>query len=159
MTHHIILQHQTYHALLKATEEKLELINGPYIHIFIGKRMRGEISTVSHRYTKEDNPYSSDYNPSKPHNYIMLLDAKDVIYGLAMSQTLPFTNLKWVSTNKRLHRIKVHPRSRPRISKRYTNHTMIIHLPQKAKSNKGMAITLELLVSGNLVNVEKLVTI
>ena len=49
---------------------------------------------VSKRYATANNPLVADYDPSKPNNYIIYLDANN-LYGWAMSKPLPKRDFKW----------------------------------------------------------------
>ena len=58
------------------------------IHLFVEMGMWGGISMVRKRYAKANNPLLPDFDPIKPNNYIMYLDANN-FYGWAMSKPLP----------------------------------------------------------------------
>ena len=55
----------SWDALLRMTNENLELITDLEQQLFIEKGMRGGISTITHRYAKANNRYMSDYNPKR----------------------------------------------------------------------------------------------
>ena len=67
-------------ALLKYTKTDLELLTDIDMHLFIEKGMRGEISMVSKRHAKANNPHTADYDPKKETNYLMYYDANN-LYG------------------------------------------------------------------------------
>ena len=94
----------SWDALLKKTGIVLELLTDYDKHLFVEKGLRGGISMVSKRYAKANNKYLKDYNPDKPSNYIMYLDANN-LYGWAMSQCLPVSNFEWVEDLDYLKRI------------------------------------------------------
>jgi len=48
----------------------------------------------SQRYTVANNHYLENYDPTKPEDYIIYLDANN-LYGWAMSQSLPYKDLKF----------------------------------------------------------------
>ncbi|KAK3731607.1 hypothetical protein QZH41_004847 [Actinostola sp. cb2023] len=51
---------------------------------------------ISNRYSKANNPYVPDYDPTQDKNYIMYLDANN-LYGWATSQPLPTHDFVWLS--------------------------------------------------------------
>ena len=70
-------------ALLKMTRKELELFTDYDMHLFIGKGMRGGISTVGEkRHAKANNPYMVGYDKMKETSYIMHLDESNE-YGWA----------------------------------------------------------------------------
>ena len=91
----------SWDALLKYTNMNLELLSDIDMHLFIEKGMRGGISMVSKRHAKANNPHVADYDPTKEHNYIMYYDANN-LYGHAMSQPLPYSGFKWVTSKDML---------------------------------------------------------
>ena len=85
----------SWDAALKMTAVKLELLTDIDMHLMVEKGVRGGVSTITHRYSKANNPKMADYNKDLPHNYILDLDANN-LYGWAMSQPLPTHGFKWV---------------------------------------------------------------
>ena len=75
----------SWDALLKKTGVELELFTDLEMHLFVERGMRGGISILSNRYAKARNPLLQDYDPSRPNEYIMYLDANN-LYGWAMSK-------------------------------------------------------------------------
>ena len=97
---YLTLPSYSWDACLKYTDVKLELITDPEIHLFIESSIRGGISTVTHRHARANNPYiGPDYDPSKPHSYLMYLDANN-LYGWAMSQPLPIRNFQFLTEDE-----------------------------------------------------------
>ena len=94
--HYFSAPSYSWDALLKMTNEKLELLTDIDKYLFIEKGIRGGISVVSHRYAKANNKYMSNYNKTIEDSYIMYLDANN-LYGWAMSQYLPHSNFNWLS--------------------------------------------------------------
>ena len=82
-------------ALLKKTGVELELLTDYDQHLFIEKGMRGGISMVAKRHARANNPRVEGYNPEKPSNHILYLDANN-LYGWAMSQAQPTGGFSWV---------------------------------------------------------------
>jgi hypothetical protein len=78
------------------TNVSLELFTDPDMHLFIERGLRGGISMISQRYAKANNPYVEEYDPSKPNNYLIYLDANN-LYGWSMSQALPTHGFRWLS--------------------------------------------------------------
>ena len=52
-------------ALLKKTGVELDLLTDYEMHLFVERGMRGEISMVSKRYAKANNPMLPDYVPRR----------------------------------------------------------------------------------------------
>ena len=84
----------SWDALLKKTGIELELFTDLEMYLFVERGMRGGISMVSKRNAKANNPQVPNYDPRKPNNYIMYLDANN-LYGWAMSKPLPKRYFKW----------------------------------------------------------------
>ena len=83
-------------AMLKMTGIELELIDDIDIHLFIEKGMRGGISYIAKSCRKANNKYMKDYDDSNETVYDMYFDANN-LYGLAMTQCLPYGGFKWMS--------------------------------------------------------------
>ena len=58
----------------------------------------GYSSVLGKRYVKANNKFVEDYDPNKPENYLLYLDANN-LYGWAMSQLLPTGDFKWEDPN------------------------------------------------------------
>ncbi len=83
-------------AMLKMTEQDIDLISDVDMLLMIEKSKRGGISQVcSKRYAKANNKYLPNYDSEKDSNYLMYFDANN-LYGWAMSQSLPYGKLEWV---------------------------------------------------------------
>ena len=82
--------------MLKITKVELEKISNTDIHLFIERGMRGGISYINKRYSKENNKYC-------PEVYINHLDINN-LYGYAMSEYLPYGGFKWVKVNRILNK-------------------------------------------------------
>ena len=65
----------------------------------IEKGIRGGVSSIMKRYSKANHKYLDDYDPEKPSQYILYLDANN-LYGWAMSKPLPHKNFKWMNANE-----------------------------------------------------------
>jgi hypothetical protein len=86
--HYLTSPALAWDACLKMTGVNLELITDPDMYLMIEKGIRGGISTIPHRFSRANNPYLEDYDPTLPTTYIIYLDANN-LYGWAMSQPLP----------------------------------------------------------------------
>ena len=87
-------------ACLKKTEVKLELLFDPDMLLMFERGIRGGITQSVHRWAAANNPYmGSEYDPSKPTNFLQYLDANN-LYSWAMSQLLPTGKFRWVELRK-----------------------------------------------------------
>ena len=93
--HYFTAPGMSWDALLKKTGVELELLTDIDQHLFIEKGIRGGISMVSKRHAKANNPFCSEYNPTKPNTWIEYLDANN-LYAWSMMQCLPKGNFEWV---------------------------------------------------------------
>ena len=89
----------SWDAMLKITGAELELISDIDKHLFIEKGITGGISYIAKRYSKTNNKYMTDYDSSEESKFIVHLDANN-LYGLGMSQYLPYGRFKWLSQKK-----------------------------------------------------------
>ena len=85
----------SWHAMLKMTDIKLEKISDIDVHLFIEKGLRGGISYIAKRYSKTNNKYIKNYDPTKPSKYISYLDMNK-LYGWAMGDYLLYGGFKWL---------------------------------------------------------------
>ena len=94
--HYISAPHLSWDAMLKTTNQKLELISDPAMYRMLDANMRGGVCMISKRYAKANNKYMRElYDPNQPSQYILYLDANN-LYGWAMSQSLPIKNFTWI---------------------------------------------------------------
>ena len=77
------------------TDVKLEKILDIDMHLFIEKGLRGRISHIAKKYSKANNKYIKNYDPSKPSIYIPHHDMNNV-YTCGMSDYLPYEIFKWL---------------------------------------------------------------
>ena len=85
----------SWDAMLKMTGVKLEKISDIDKYLFIEKGLRGGISYIAKRCAKANNKYMNDYDPKKQSTFISYLEMKN-LYGLAMSEYLPYEEFKWL---------------------------------------------------------------
>ena len=71
-------------AMLKMTGVKLEKISYIDVSLFMEKGLRGGLLYVCKRYSKANNKYMKNSDPTKPSKYITYLDENN-LYGWAMS--------------------------------------------------------------------------
>ncbi len=86
-------------AMLKYTGIELDLISDSDMYLMIERGIRGGVSSIMKRYSKANHKYLDDYDPEKPSQYILYLDANN-LYGWAMSKPLPHKNFKWMNANE-----------------------------------------------------------
>ena len=86
--HYISAPGMSWDAFLRFTGIQIDLLSDLPMLQMIEDGLRGGISMASHNYCKANNKCLDGYDPSKPSNYIMYLDANN-LYGWAMCQSLP----------------------------------------------------------------------
>jgi len=85
----------SWDAMLLKTGIKLDLITDIKMLDMVERMKRGGLCFVgSKRHVKANNKYLSDYDKSKPSNYLMYWDANN-LYGKSMTMPLPYGNLKF----------------------------------------------------------------
>ena len=84
--------------MIKVTKIKLKLISDIEMHYFIEEEITGRISYICKRFTKANNKYMNNYDPTRANKYIMYIDAKN-LYGWTMSKYLPYGGFKWLKNN------------------------------------------------------------
>jgi hypothetical protein len=85
----------SWDAMLLYTKIDLDLITDIEILNMIEEMKRGGLCAVgSKRHVKVNNKYLSNYDKKKISNFLLYLDANN-LYGWAMSQFLPFRNLRF----------------------------------------------------------------
>ena len=66
------------------------------MYLFIEGALRCGISMISNRFSKANNPYVPDYDPTQENSYVMYFDANNLC-GWAMSQSLPTGEFDWLT--------------------------------------------------------------
>ena len=79
----------SWDAILKMNGVRLEKMLDIYMYLFIEKRLRGGIPYIAKKYSKANNKYTENYDPTKPSKYISYLDMNN-LYVWAMSGHLPY---------------------------------------------------------------------
>ena len=64
--------------MLKMAGMELEIISDIDMHLFIEKGMRGCISYIAKRYSKENNKCMQSYDDKKSYKYITYIDANNL---------------------------------------------------------------------------------
>ncbi|CAG9815546.1 unnamed protein product [Phaedon cochleariae] len=96
--HYYTLPGFTWDAMLKYTNQELELITDPGMFLFVEQGIRGGLSQAcSKRRAHANNEYIPDHNPSKADSFLMYYDVNNQ-YGWAMSQALPYGGFEWTDT-------------------------------------------------------------
>ena len=85
----------SWDAILKMTGVKLKKTSDIGKYLLIEKGLREGTSYIVTRYTKANNKYMNDYDPKKQSTFISYLEMKN-LYGLAMSEYLPYEEFKWL---------------------------------------------------------------
>ena len=85
----------SWEVMLKMTGVKSEKISDTDKYLFIEKGLRGGISCIAKGYAKANNKYMEDYDPKKQSTFISYLEMNN-LYGWAMSEYLPYEELKWL---------------------------------------------------------------
>jgi hypothetical protein len=83
-------------ACLKTTGAHVELFTHPEQLQLVEKGIRGGISTITNRYSRANNPYLENFDPSQRTKYILYLDANN-LYGYAMSEPLPLNDFRFLN--------------------------------------------------------------
>ena len=85
----------SWDAMLKMTGVKLKKTFEIDMYLFIKKGLRGAVSYIAKRYSKANNKYMKDSDPTKSSKYISYLDMNN-LYSWAMSRYLPYGGFKWL---------------------------------------------------------------
>ena len=84
-----------WHACLKITGIKLELITDINMLLMIESGMRGGVCHVVRSYAEANNKYMDNYDENKEFSFLPYLDANN-LYGCLMIRKLPVGSFKWV---------------------------------------------------------------
>ena len=79
--------------MLKMTGAELEKNSNVETHLFLEKGLRREITYIAKRYSKANNKYMSNYDPTKPSIQIPYLDMNN-LPGCGISDYLPYGGFK-----------------------------------------------------------------
>jgi hypothetical protein len=78
---------------------KLQLITDIDMYQMVESGIRGDICTISQRYSKSNNRYMQDYDPEQEVNTNIYIDA-NALYSHAMSKYLPTSEFEWVNVEE-----------------------------------------------------------
>ena len=77
----------SWDVMLKMTGVELDKISDIDMYLFIEKGLREGISYIAKRYSKANNKYMENYDPTKPSKHISYLDMNN-LYGWGLSSYL-----------------------------------------------------------------------
>jgi len=90
----------TWHAGLKFTNIKLQLLPDIDMYLMVEKGMRGGLTVIGKRYACANNPYIIEtFKQLNLKNYILAIDCNN-LYGFAMQQSLPVGDFRWLSKDE-----------------------------------------------------------
>ena len=92
----------SWDSMLKQTKVELELLYDVDMYLMIESGIRGGVSVITGKHAQANNPYVQGYDPRKPREYLMYLDANN-LYGWAMSQKLPEKEFTWMTQQEVEH--------------------------------------------------------
>ena len=93
--HFLSLPGLSWHARLKKTNVKLELLTDYDVLLMVEGGIRGGICHAIHRHAKANNKYIKNSDKKKESSYIQYLDTNN-LYGWVMSQKLHVNDFKWI---------------------------------------------------------------
>lgn len=97
--HYPTADSMSWDAMLKCTKVKLDLISDTEMAKFINSARREGLIQCTTRMMEANNKYMQNFNPRKPTNHLACLEAND-LYDWAMSQSLPYSDFKFLSSNE-----------------------------------------------------------
>ena len=89
------MPHLSFHAMLRFTGVKLDLMVCPDMVNFITGSIRGGVSSIVNKYAKANFPGLPDYNPEQPISEIAYFDCTSM-YAFALSRYLPLKNFHFL---------------------------------------------------------------
>jgi hypothetical protein len=94
--HYYTLPGFAWDACLLMTGVKLDVFSEEQndMYLMVERGIRGGISVISHRHSKANNKYLSDFDKNEESKFIAYLDANS-LYGWAMIQSLATGDFKW----------------------------------------------------------------
>ena len=90
-----------WHACLKITRVKLELITDINILLMIVSGMRGGVCHVIRSYAGANNKYMDNYDKNEEFSFLEYLDSNN-LYGCPMTEKLPVGGFKWVKNASKI---------------------------------------------------------
>ena len=102
-SYYVSAPHLSWDCMMKMTDCRLSLLTDPMMFMLVQTNLRGGISMISKRYAKANNKYMGDaYDPKVRSSFILYTDANN-LYGLAMSEPLPYDDFNWLSPEEFEH--------------------------------------------------------
>ena len=97
---YVSLPSYSFDALFKMTGIEVDLISSVDMFNFINGSIRGGQCNAIHRLALANNKYLTDFDPSKPEDYIVYLDVTN-LYGTIMYHTpMPVSDFRWLSAKE-----------------------------------------------------------
>ena len=97
----VLLPGFAWHACLKITGVKLELITDINMLLMIESGMRGRVCHVICSYAETNNKYMNNYDENEESSFLSYLDANN-LYGCPMIKKLPVGGFKWITNVSRI---------------------------------------------------------
>ncbi|KAL4090133.1 hypothetical protein QTP88_025032 [Uroleucon formosanum] len=88
----------SFHAMLKYTRKKLELLTDYDMLLMFENCIRGGLVQASMRYAKANNAKTPGYDEMKEKSWLIYQDCNN-LYGWAMSEYMPYGGFNWVEPN------------------------------------------------------------
>ena len=98
-SHYLNAPALSWDAMLNITKVKLELISDLDMYLFFEKWLRGWVSYVSNRYSKDNNKYLKSYDSKQESKHIIYLDTNK-LYDYAISKVFLTSEYKWIASKE-----------------------------------------------------------
>ena len=100
--HFYTLPGYTWQCALKYTWVTLELLTDVDMIMFFERGVKGGLSQCSNRYSKANNKYMKNFDPTQETKYLSYFDINN-LYGKAMCEFLPTRGFEWVEDADKLN--------------------------------------------------------
>lgn len=99
--HYFTIPGFSFDAMLKHTQQTLQLLTDPDMLLFFERGIRGGLVQLNRRHARANHPgLGEDYQPEREHSYLVLYD-KNNLYGHSMMQPLPVGEFRWLTDTER----------------------------------------------------------